>query len=326
VLRLFLHRPGLGVEKLSTIAEAKAGLAAPENVLWVDFDARTAESDEVLSTLFGFHPLAIEDVYKDGHAPKLEDYDRYVYLIIQALALESGWDLTDVQLIELDLFIGKNFVVTHHAGPLPAVEAVVGPTCFAGKNHMEKGAAFLAHALIDAVVDRFEPLTVAMDHEIDALELRVLRGTDEQALARITELQRSLHHLRRVAIRQRDLLQKLSRGEFGEELPEEVRPFFRDVLDHFTEFTESLDVERDDLQSLFNAFHSLAAQRMNEIMKMLTLISTIMLPLSFIAGVYGMNFEHMPELKWKYGYFEVLGLMAIVAFGMVLYFRHRRWL
>jgi magnesium transporter len=321
---ILCHRPGKGVATLAGIDETRAALAEPGAVVWVDFDARTADSDAILGQVFGFHPLAIEDVYKDGHIPKIEDYEDNLYLIVQAIVGDGGWDLADVATIELDLFIGKNFVVTHHAGPLPALELVREPFKV-GKNHLERGPAFLAHAIIDAIVDRFEPVAVAFEAEIDALEVRVLKGNDEAALGRILELIRSLHHLRRVAFRQRDLIERLSKEEYSE-IPEEARPFFRDVHDHFTAFTDSLEVDRDDLQSLFNAHSTLASQRVNDVMRVLTVVSTIFMPLTFIVGVYGMNFDAMPEIHTEYGYFVVLGVMAAIAGTMVYFFRRRKWM
>jgi magnesium transporter len=325
-LHILVHRPSLGVSTLSTVDEAREALKDPENVLWVDFDCRSAESDALLSHLFGFHPLAIEDVYKEGHHPKVEDYDRYLYVVVQALTREKGWDLADIGITEVDLFIGGNFVVTHHAGALPAIDCIREPTLARGKNHMQKGATFLAHAILDAIVDRFVPLGLELEHEIDALEVRVLRGTDESVLARILELIRSLHHMRRYAIRQRELLERLARAEF-DEIPQEAKPFFRDVHEHFKDFTESLEIVRDDLASLFNAFISLASQRLNEVMKLLTILSAIVLPPTLIAGVYGMNFKKwFPELEWEYGYLWALGLMVASIIGGVGYCRYRRWL
>lgn len=325
MLHILVHRPGLGVSPLSTVDEAREAIKDPEIVLWVDFDCRSAESDAILGQLFGFHPLAIEDVYKEGHNPKVEDYERYLYIVVQALMRDRDWDLADIHMIEVDLFIGKNFVVTHHAGTLSAIDAVREPTMAAGKNHMAKGATFLAHAILDSIVDRFLPLSMTLEQEIDQLEVRVLKGTDESVLARILELIRSLHHLRRVALRQRELLERLARAEF-DEIPVDAKPFFRDVHEHFKDFTESLEIMRDDLTSLFNAFISLASQRMNEVMKVLTVISTIMLPLTLVAGIYGMNFKNMPELRTENGYYYVIAFMVLVGLSMVGYFRQRRWL
>jgi magnesium transporter len=325
VLHILAQKPSLGVTQLTTVDEAREALRDPDTFVWVDFDCRSAESDAILSAVFGFHPLAIEDVYKEGHSPKVEDYERYLYIVIQALNRDHAWDLADIQTTEVDLFIGKDYVVTHHAGPLPAIEAVRAPTIAAGKNHMARGPTFLAHAIMDAIVDRYAPLGEALENEIDSLEIRVLKGNNEAALARILELVRSLHHLRRMALRQRELLERLTRAEFAVIAPE-AKPFFRDVHEHFKDFTESMDIMRDDLASIFNAFHSLASQRMNEVMKVLTMFSAVMLPLTFIAGIYGMNFRNLPPFETENGFVNVVGLMAVTGLVMLIYFRRKHWI
>ncbi len=323
--RILAHAPGEGLLALATIDEARAALARQDWTLWADFDGRSPESDALLEQVFGFHPLAIEDVYKDGHRPKLEEYERYAYVIVQALARDAGWDLADIELSELDLFLGANFVVTQHDRPLAALDQTFEALRTGRSRALERGPAFVLHAVLDGVIDRYRPLAHAYEVEIDQLEARVLRGDDGASLARILDLIRGLNHLRRVAIPQRELLGKLARAELPT-IPADAKPFFRDVHEHFVQFTDNLEIEREDLGSVFSAFYSLAAHRMNEVMKLLTLISTIMLPLTFIAGVYGMNFDHMPELRWRWGYALVLALMGAVAAGMVWAFRRRRWL
>lgn len=325
MLTILVNRPCLGVSTLSTVDEARDALADPDNLLWVDFDGRSSESDAILSQVFGFHPLAIEDVYKTGHNPKVEDYGRYLYVVVQALPTAAAADVASTDTSEVDLFIGSNFVVSHHSGPLAAIEAVRAPTLCGGKNHMGRGAAFLAHALLDAVVDPFAPLAGAFEQAIDDVEVRVLRGGRDTHLERILALIRSLHHLRRMALRQRDMLHRLAATPLALIAPE-VRPFLRDVHEHFADFTETLDVIRDDVASIFHAAHSLDTQRMNVVIRVLTLISTITLPLSFIAAVYGMNFDNMPELHWRGGYLLVLVLMTGVGGGMFVAFKRRRWI
>lgn len=325
MLTILVNRPCLGVSTLATVDEARQALADPEALLWVDFDGRSSESDAILSQVFGFHPLAIEDVYKTGHNPKVEDYGRYLYVVVQALQTTAVVDVAGTETSEVDLFVGANFVVSHHSGPLAAIEAVRAPTLCGGKNHMGRGAAFLAHALLDAIIDPYTPLAAAFEQAIDDVEVRVLRGGRDTHLERILALIRSLHHLRRMAFRQRDMLQRLATTPAGL-LPPEVRPFLRDVHEHFADFTETLDVIRDDVASIFNAAHSLDTQRMNVVIRVLTLISTIMLPLSFIAALYGMNFDNMPELRWRGGYALVLVAMSAVGAGMLVTFKRRRWI
>jgi len=323
MLRITVHRPESGVERLETIEEAKAALAAPGAVLWVDLNGKSAESDAILAQVFGFHPLAIEDVYKEQHRPKVEDYERYVYIIVQGLRAGEH-DLGDVDLVELDLFIGANFVVTHHDGSMVSIEDAHRRLA-ADPGVMSRGAAFLAHAILDRLVDRFLPLGEAYEREIDPLEERVLRNSGQVQLERILALMSEVQHLRRMGAQQKDILKRLAEGEF-DEIPAEAKPFFRDVHEHWAEVMESLEATREELQQLFYAFHSLSAYRMNEIMRILTLISTIFLPLTFIAGVYGMNFDFMPELHAWWAYPATWGLFVGISIAMIVYFKRRGWL
>lgn len=325
MLTILVQQPGQAVRELTSVEETRVALRDPRELVWIDFDCRSAESDALLSEVFGFHPLAIEDVYKDGHAPKVEDYGRYLYLVVQALSRDRDHDLAAVPTTELDLFVGPDFVVTHHAGPLSAVEAVRASLCAGKTAALGRGPSFLAHALLDAVVDRFAPLADELEREVDALEVRVLRSTEEAEAGRILELTRSLHQLRRLALHQREVLERLAAGRHAVIAPE-ARPFFRDVHEHLKDFGESLETMREDLTSIFRAYHSLSAQRMGAVIKVLTLLSTILLPLNFVAAIYGMNFARMPELRWEHGYPFALGLMAFIAGSMLLVFRARRWI
>ncbi|MGE0709366.1 MAG: magnesium/cobalt transporter CorA [Planctomycetota bacterium] len=319
MIRLVVVRPGGVVEELASPTEAKEALEAG-GILWADLYGRSPESDELLGQVFGFHPLAIEDVYKQRHRPKVEDYDAYLYLIVRAVHDDTR--LEEVITDEVDLFLGRNFVVTHHTQPLRAIDAVRAELG-SRVELLSRGSVFLGHAVLDRVVDGFIPLSERFMREVDTLEDEVLAGEDR--LARIVELKGSLHRLRRLCSAQLSVLERLARAEF-DEIPDEARPFFRDVHEHMAQVTEALENERDELNAVFDAYHSLSAHRMNEIMKVLTLISTIMLPLTFLAGVYGMNFKHMPELEWSWGYPALWGVMLAISLAMVGYFRRRGWL
>lgn len=319
MLKIFFQEAGKALVVLETVDEAKEA-AAKEGTLWVDMVGRSPESDLILRDVFGFHELAVEDVYKEHHRPKVEDYDDYLYLIVEGLG--DGWTLQQMEVFEVDIFVGKKFIVTHHGGELEL--AAVREAITAGKTDvMTRGPAFVAHAIIDRIVDRIRPLGDRYMTMIDGIEANVLAGNDE--LAQIVALTGGLQSLRRIIALQRDVVARLARAEF-DEIPAESKPFFRDVHEHLAQLADALDVQRDELNAVFNAFHSLSAHRMNEIMKVLTLVSTIMLPLTFLAGVYGMNFDNMPELHSKYGYYILWGAMIAITAGMTLYFRKRRWL
>ncbi len=289
--------------------------------LWVDLADHSDDNDALLEA-FGVHPLTIEDVWVDRSSPKVDDYGDYLYVSAHSMKRKDG----ELVPCELDLIIGPFWTITHDPSDIvtPAVEEEMQRS----PRLLSRGAPWLAHALLDRLVDGYLPLIDAFDDDIGALEDDVLAkaGTPEGTplLERILGLKRSLQGLRRVAVHQRELLLRLARGEF-QVFPAEILPYLRDVHDHFVRVGDLADSYRDLVTSALDAYLSVQSNRMNEVMKTLTLISTVMLPLTFIAGVYGMNFEHMPELKWELGYPFALGLMFVIAVGAFVWFRYKRW-
>ena len=324
-ITVLAHRPGSGLVELNTVEETKAAQQERGVLLWIDFQGPSADATRIMQDVFGLHPLAIEDVFKDEHRPKIEDYERYLYMIFQAVAGEPAQaNLAEVATLEVDLFLGHEFVITHHADPLRSVEQA-REAIRAKPELMAKGAVYVAHAILDRLVDRWLPVAVKYEEEITRLEKGVLAQNGDNVLARILELTGGIQALRRMGLQQRDILAKLSRAEY-DEVPADAKPFFRDVHEHFAEFMETLEFEREDLNAVFDAFHSLSSYRLNEVMKVLTVISTIVLPLTFMTGLYGMNFDNMPELHWWGGYYGLLLVMLMMVGVQVFYFRQRKWL
>jgi magnesium transporter len=283
-----------------------------------------------MADVLRIHPLAAEDVWNDVGLPKVEDFGDYVQLVMLGLREEDtiGKDVP-LELTELDVIIGRHYVLTHaHDEKACGVQAVQSDV-LRNARLLKKGPAWVAHALLDRMVDEYLPVVSRFDDHIDEIEEKILKGSlksDRATIARIMHVKRSLQVLRRTTISQREILLRLARAEF-DEIPRDALPFYRDVYDHFARVTELVDGYRDMAAGLLQAHFSMQSQRMNEIMKRLTLISTIMLPLSLIAGIYGMNFrKKFPELDWEYGYFYALVLMAVVASGILLWFRRMKWL
>jgi magnesium transporter len=296
---------------------------------WLELDERTDEATEFLEKVLGIHPLAIEDVWNDVSLPKVEDFGDYVQIIIHGIR-EDDQSSKEVplELAELDVLIGKHFVITHaHDEKICAVTPVQSEI-LRNPRLLKKGPAWVAHAVMDRMVDEYMPLIDRFDEQIEGIETQILEGTqksDRQVIPKIIRIKRSLQMLRRTTIYQREILLRLSRAEF-DEIPRELVPFYRDVYDHFARVTELVDSYRELVTSLLEAQFSMQSNRMNEIMKRLTIISTIMLPLSLVAGIYGMNFKHMPELEWLWGYPFALGLMATIAVSIITWFRVKRWI
>jgi magnesium transporter len=305
-----------------------AAIQAGKNV-WVELERKSEEADRLLTAL-EIHPLTVEDIWGTSNQPKLDDFPNYLYCIIHGI---SAAQKAKLELVEVDIVIGPTWLITHDRDGLVCDD--IGTELDHSTRLLVKGAPWLAHAILDRAVDRYLPIIDQLDGDIDRLENDVIEkaGTPrgKGVLTRILQFKRLLQKLRRTSIHQREILLKLSRGEY-EEIPEEALPFYRDVYDHFLRVQDIAEGYRDLVTSSLDAYLSVQSNRMNEVMKTLTLISTVMLPLTFIAGVYGMNFKpeksdlNMPELEWYYGYPYALVLMAAVAVGILWFFKHKGWI
>jgi magnesium transporter len=312
----------------TNVTEIRAALAAGKRT-WIELERQSPEADALLTEL-KVHALTIEDIWGSRSLPKIDDFDEYLYVLIHGIA---GKKKTQLALVEIDILIGENWLITHDRDGLVADD--VGTELDHSPRLMQKGIAWLAHAVLDRAVDRYLPVISQLDNEIEQLEVDVLAraGTPKgkRVLARILSFKRTLQDLRRMSIHQREILLRLSRGDFGE-IPADAIPFYRDVYDHFLRINDISESYRDLISSLLDAYLSVQSNRMNEVMKTLTLISTVMLPLTFIAGIYGMNFDpdvspfNMPELHWFLGYPFALLLMAVVAIAILMFFRRKGWI
>jgi magnesium transporter len=295
---------------------------------WVELDEKTEQTERLLGEVLKIHPLAIEDVWNDIGIPKVEDFVEYVLLVMHGIHEDTSAE-TPISLAELDMVIGHNFLVTHASDDRVCAVAPVLVEVQRNGRLLKKGPAYVAHAIVDRLVDEYVPVVDKFEVEITKTEAQILEGKTTKAshttMRKILKIKRSLQMLRRTTINQREILHRLARAEF-DEIPRDLTPFFRDVYDHFARVTELVDSYRELTGGLLEAHFSIRSEQMNEIMKRLTLISTIMLPLTLIAGIYGMNFEHMPELKLQFGYYYALGLMVVVAASVIMYFKSKRWL
>lgn len=311
-----------------TPADLPLLLAREDVVVWVDLLGEDAENEQLLTDVFKFHPLVIEDAFQDAPHPKIEEFDTYLYLIVRGIDTQHS-EPKHLKTAELDIFLGKNFVVTHHSGNVEALEQSIGEIKRQPKV-MRRGSAMLMHLLLDRVTDLYLPLIAKFDDAIEDLESAVLKSPDKKTLEDILALKSALQKIRRLGIHQLEVLDTLSSGDI-ELIPRKWLPFFRDVYDHFVRVTDLADSHRELLSGVLAAYMGEQQARLNNVMKVLTLISTIMLPLTFIAGIYGMNFDpdtsrwNMPELRWLYGYPFALGLMTATAAGLVWLFKKRGW-
>ncbi|HET9959878.1 MAG TPA: magnesium/cobalt transporter CorA [Polyangiaceae bacterium] len=302
----------------------REGLLAQTGPVWIDAQGNEPGLTEFMRDELKLHPLAVEDIFESQQLPKIEDYGDYLYIVAHAVARSDSEGPFDFELVEIDLVLTPKWVFSHHNGPFQAAGELVREL-ERNPRAIERGPAFVAHALLDRLVDEYLPVIDAVDEEVDAIETAVIERPTPEVLERLFRLKRILQRLRRTAVHQRELLQRLARGEF-EVIPEKSLPFFRDIYDQFLRISDLADSYRELLSNALDAYLSVVSNRMNEVMKTLTIVATLMMPMTFIVGVYGMNFVHMPELHWRYGYAYVWVLLIAVFVGMLGWFRYRRWL
>jgi magnesium transporter len=307
-----------------TPSQMKEVLASPDGLLWVDLEGSdAAEARSILEGVFHFHHLAVDDC-RNRHidTPKIDDYGQYLFIISQGIRFHARSERLETT--ELDLFLGPNYVVSFHSHPLAAVEDVRRRVNEGGPL-ADRGADFLAHALLDALVDQFQPVVEEMDEVVEGLEEAVLANPQQRVLQEILVLKRNAQRLRRTLLPERDVVNRFARGEFPRLVSEETHMYFRDIYDHIVRVEEMVESLRDLSDSVLNTYLSAVNNRMNEVMKVLSIVAAIFLPLTLISGIYGTNFENVPELGWQWGYFGMLGAMAIIALGLIAFFRWRRW-
>ena len=302
--------------------EIKAAYESRQGMLWVDISETTEEDGQFLERVFKFHQLAVEDCVSPRiHPPKIDDFGDYLFIVVHGInyAVESEIVVTG----ELAFFLGSHFVVSNHNFPLHSVDAIRHMVEVDG-HPMKRGANFFAHAMIDTLIDNVLPTIDRMGEVTEEIEEEAIHCPQHATLDTILKLKRSALRIHRVIAPQREIINRLSRGEFTM-IEREAQIFYRDIYDHLVrieELNQNIRERADNAQAIYL---SSLANRQNETMKILATVATIFLPLTLVAGIYGMNFENMPELKWSWGYFAVLGFMVSIILIVAWRFWARNW-
>jgi len=300
-----------------------AAYCSGKGLLWVDFLNPGEEDKKFIEEEFNFHNLAVEDFLSPLiHTPKVDEFEDYIFLIVHGINYMTESDV--VTTTELCIFLGPNFVVSGHNDFMFSVEAVKGHV-ETDKRPIKKGADLLAHALIDNLIDNVLPTIDRMTEVSGDIEEEVIQNPQRSTLEAIMKLKRSTLHIHRVMVPQRDVLSRLSRGDYAI-IKKGTQIFYRDIYDHLVRIIDLNQTNRDITDNMLATYLSSIANRQNEMMKVLAIVAAVFLPLSLLAGIYGMNFENMPELKWQWGYFAVLGTMASVIIGLIWKFWASNWI
>jgi magnesium transporter len=324
-----LYHPRDGTVQIGlSLLEIDAALQDAGGLLWMDLSGEPADVCEpILRETFDFHPLAVDDALQESHVPKVDDWGLYLYIVLHAVAFDPHQD-NPLSTLELDVFLGRNYLVTYQAQSIPTADRVWA-VCQRDERHLQHGAEHLLYKLADELATDYMPVVEEIDQAIDQIEDQVFDNPAPAVLARIFALKRALLHLRRIIAPQREVLNKLARGDYAV-IDAEDRVFFRDVYDHFVRLHDISESLRDLTGSALDTYLSVVNNRMNEIMKTLTVITTWFMPLSFVVGFFGMNFFQavIPLEAWtdKVAFVLTLTGMAATPFGMYLWMRRRAWL
>jgi len=290
---------------------------------WIDLEDPTVKEATILEDPFHFHPLAIEDCLAEVHHPKVDDYESYIFVIVHGIRFDAPTDQFITR--ELDIFLGKNYLITHHKGPMRSIGTLREMCSKNLVSSFPRGVDFLVHQILDLLFEHYFPNLDAIEDKVQLVQVEVFENPTRETLDRIFELKKDVLQLRRICAPQREMVNRLARGEFKVVSPR-AAVYFRDIYDNLYRIVEASFSYQDMAQGLFDAYLSAVSNRLNETMKRLTVIGAIMAALTVITGVYGMNFEFMPELKWRFGYAFVWGIMAMVSGGLYYWFKKKDWI
>jgi magnesium transporter len=310
-------------EAIKTIKECFA-FKDKTTMTWVNIDGlHQTEMLEALGDFYGFHPLVLEDILNTDQRPKIEDYGDYLYIVLRSLEYNDRKD--EIESDQISVILGRNFVFSFQEQGGDTFDAI-RERIRTGKGRIRKmGADYLVHALLDSIVDNYFVILEKLGERIEFLEEQLVTQPTPETLRTIHGLKRELIFLRKAVWPLREVVGSLERGE-SPLIQESTKVYLRDLYDHTIQVIDNVETFRDMIAGILDIYLSSVSNRLNTVMKVLTVIATIFMPLTFLAGVYGMNFKFMPELEWRWGYPLIWGVMAVTGISMLIYFKKKKWL
>lgn len=322
MIKTFHYLPDKGVDVIDGIADFDSLIADENAIIWVDLCKPTDEESYVLTHDFKFHPLAIEDVISEKPRTKIDDYGRYLFMVFQIVDY-VGKD-EGLKIGEIDLFLSKNTLVTVHYDQHRIFDYLYHRAA-RDERLVGRGADFLFHAVVDTIVDNFNTTLDILEFDVDQVEDDVLGEADEDTIRSIFTLRRDIVHLKRIVLPQKEALNRLSKEQFSL-ISKTASVYFSDVFDHLVRINDITDFHREILNSSLEVYYSSISTKTNEVIKFLTIFTVLFIPPTFLVGLWGMNFKYMPELDTRYGYFIALGVMFIISFALLGFFRKKKWI
>ena len=294
------------------------------SVTWINIDGiHKTDVIEHVGEFFGIHSLVLEDIMNTQQRPKLEDYDSYLFIVLKMLYFDR--EDNDIKAEHVSMIVGSNYVISFQECEGDVFEPIRERIRKKKGRVRYMSSDYLAYALIDIIVDNYFIIVEILGENLESISEKILNEPESNMLQDIFSLKRESLLLRKSIWPLRDVINCLERGD-SELVREKTLIFLRDVYDHIVQIIETIELSRETIASMVDIYLTHMSNRMNEVMKLLTIVSTIFIPLTFIAGIYGMNFKYMPELEWSWGYAAVLLLMAVLGGAMIFYFKKKKWL
>ena len=302
----------------------------PDKVSWINIDGLSNTLEiEKLGKYYELHPLLMEDISNTNQRPKIDEYPGYIFMVVKMLYFpkqNSDKNINSLVIEHISLVVGKDYILTFQESDGDVFEGVRDRITNNKGRIRSNGADYLLYCLLDAIIDNYFEVMDDISEKIEILEEELFQTqASDEITFQIQELKRTILRIRRAVFPLREVLSRIDK--LGDDLIEEkTRNYFRDLYDHIIQVSENIDIYREMTRGLMEMYMTTISNRMNEVMKVLTIMATIFIPLTFIAGVYGMNFEYIPELRWKYSYFVLWGIMILIFLLMLYYFRRKKWL
>ena len=301
-----------------------------DSVTWINLDGvYETELIEKIGMKFGLHPLILEDIVNTGQRPKIEDFENYIFIALKMLSYNES--KSEIESEQVSLILGSNFVISFQEKEGDVFDSIRARIRNSKGRIRKMKADYLAYTLLDAIIDNYFIIIEKLGERIEGIEDKLIKESTPETLRVIHSLKQDTIFLRKSVWPLREVINGLERSE-NELIQESTNVFLRDVYDHTIQVIDGIETFRDTVSGMLDIYLSSVSNKMNETMKVLTIIATIFIPITFVAGIYGMNFNpeisiwNMPELNWRYGYLFACGVMLLIALSMVLYFRRKKWL
>ncbi len=277
----------------------------------------------LIGEVFNLHPLLLEDILNTNHRPKVEEFDDYLFVSLKILGVNQ--EHSEIKSEQISLVVGKNWLISFQEQDNDIFNSLIQRLHTPQTNIREKGVDYLLYRLIDTIVDNYFYVTEFISEQSEIIEEKITVSTSKDLLTEVQNLKKQLIKAKKTINPLREVLSYMQSDKTNF-VHESTARYIHDVYDHIIQMGESLDTQREIISNIMDLYHSYVSNKMNQIMQVLTIISTIFIPLTFIAGIYGMNFEYMPELHWKYGYYSTWGIMILIMITMILFFKRKKWL